>query len=88
MESFLKSSKIDQLQNLEQRPQGCMAGRSQISRSLQLSGKATLPSPSDPFLGLLLKDRYLLEAYWTRGQFGRFYLAKDVVGGAADRGDG
>ena len=63
-----------------------MVNRSQISRSLQI-GKATLPSSSDPFLGLLLKDRYLLEAYWTRGQFGKFYLAKDVMKGEADRSD-
>lgn len=36
---------------------------------------------SDPFIGLLLKDRFIIRSYFTKGQFGTFYLANDMYDG-------
>lgn len=40
----------------------------------------TVPSVSrtDPFIGLLLQGRFLVQSYFAEGEFGKFYLATDM----------
>lgn len=65
MDSILKSQDLF----------GSIINRSQINQPI----KAKLqPIIEDPFIGLLLKDRFLIRSYFTEGEFGRFYIAHDM----------
>lgn len=35
-------------------------------------------SRADPFIGLLLQGRFLVQSYFAEGEFGKFYLATDM----------